>query len=168
MDGDTSTNDACVLIATRRSGAPDIVPNSLSYEKFVKGLDSVCNQLAEAIVRDGEGATKLMKIVVREAAHTSEARAVANTVAQSPLVKTAFFAADPNWGRILAAVGRAGLENFDISNVCIRLDDVCIVENGERSIGYREHDGKAVMEKDEIVIRISLGRGKSEIPDAEL
>ncbi len=162
VDGDTSTNDACVLIATGRSDAPEMSPRSPSYEKFVTGLEVVCNQLAESIVRDGEGATKLMKIVVTEAAHTREAYAVANTVAQSPLVKTAFFASDPNWGRILAAVGRAGLENFDISNVCIHLDDVCIVENGERSNDYREHDGKAVMEKDEIIIRVSLGRGKAE------
>ena len=162
VDGDTSTNDACVLIATGRSGAPEFVPRSSSYEKFVSGLECVCDQLAEAIVRDGEGATKLMKIVVTEAAHTSEARAVANSVAQSPLVKTAFFAADPNWGRILAAVGRAEIENFDISKVCIRLGEVCIVENGERSKDYREHDGKAVMDKDEIIIRISLGRGKAE------
>ncbi len=162
VDGDTSTNDACVLIATRCSGAPEITRNSPAYEIFLDGLFNVCNQLSQAIVRDGEGATKLMKFVVAEATNTDEARIVANTVAQSSLVKTAFFAADPNWGRILAAVGRAGIENFDISRVCIWLGNVCIVENGERSEEYTEHEGNAVMAKEEITIRISLGRGKGE------
>ena len=110
VDGDTSTNDACVLMASGCSDAPAIDDASPHYAAFAQAVQSICEALAEAIVRDGEGATKLMRIVVMEARDETEARQVAKTVAHSPLVKTAFFASDPNWGRILAAVGRSGCD----------------------------------------------------------
>lgn len=162
VDGDTSTNDACMLIATGFSDAPEIAHKNTLHEKFMDGLQWICNQLAEAIVRDGEGATKLMKVVVTQAANDREARNVASAVVQSPLVKTALFAADPNWGRILAAIGRAGVDGLDVSKVSIWLDDVCIVDNGQRAADYSEQDGQAVMAKDEVMVRIALGRGTSE------
>lgn len=162
VDGDTSTNDACVLIATGRSRATAINAESQAYHKFFNGLQWVCKQLAEAIIRDAEGATKLMRVVVTQALCDEEARRVAMTVAQSPLVKTALFAADPNWGRILAAVGRAGIPELDISRVCIRLGDVDLVEKGERCADYTEEMGQSIMSKDEITIGVSLGRGRSE------
>jgi glutamate N-acetyltransferase/amino-acid N-acetyltransferase len=119
----------------------------------------VCLALAREIVKDGEGATKLVEILVEEAADRDEARAVAYTIAHSPLVKTALFASDPNWGRILAAVGRAGLRDLDIRGVRIWLDDVQIVREGGRDPGYTEAAGKAVVAKPEFGIRVALGRG---------
>ena len=120
---------------------------------------AVCKQLAELIVRDGEGATKLMRIVVSEALTDEEAVRVGKTIAHSPLVKTAFFASDPNWGRILAAVGRAGVENMVLDDVQIFLDEVCIVNNGGRAADYTEAAGQQVMDKEEITITVKLGRG---------
>ncbi len=161
VDGDTSTNDACVLLA---SGASGIVIDDLSSADgglFSQAVNDVCMQLARAIVRDGEGATKLIEIDVVEAASQEEARAVAFTVAHSPLVKTALFAADPNWGRILAAVGRAGFETLDIDRVRIWLDSVCIVSGGGRDPAYTEAAGQAVMDRSELTIRIALGRGQA-------
>jgi glutamate N-acetyltransferase/amino-acid N-acetyltransferase len=111
------------------------------------------------IVRDGEGATKFMSIVVEEAATKAEAKQVGFTIAHSPLVKTAFFASDPNWGRILAAVGRAGLASLNLEAIRLYLGDVCIVENGGRSPTYTEEQGAAVMKEDEITIRVKLARG---------
>ncbi len=159
VDGDTSTNDACVVVASGQSHAPEIVTESPAFEEFSQGLNTICSQLAEAIVRDGEGATKLIRIVVEQAAFDDEAVQVAKTIAHSPLVKTAFFASDPNWGRILAAVGRAGLEDFNIEAIKIFLDDVCIVENGGRSQSYTEQAGQAVMDQQEIEVRVVLARG---------
>jgi glutamate N-acetyltransferase/amino-acid N-acetyltransferase len=121
----------------------------------------VCLALARAIVKDGEGATKLVTIEVEEAASRDEARAVAYTIAHSPLVKTALFASDPNWGRILAAVGRAGLAGLDIRGVRIWLDDVRIVSAGGRDPAYTEAAGKAVVARPEFVIRVALGRGEA-------
>jgi glutamate N-acetyltransferase/amino-acid N-acetyltransferase len=160
VDGDTSTNDACVVMASGCSAAPEITPDSKQYMIFADALMSVCKQLAEAIVRDGEGATKLMRIVVKEALHDEEAVRVGKTIAHSPLVKTAFFASDPNWGRILAAVGRSGVESMILENVQIFLDDVCIVRNGGRADDYTEEAGQKVMDRDEITVTVKLGRGE--------
>ncbi len=159
VDGDTSTNDACVLLASGCSDAPEILPNSDHYAIFADALTTVCKRLAELIIRDGEGATKLMRIVVEQAQTSAEAVLVAKTIAHSPLVKTAFFASDPNWGRILAAVGRAGVADMDIEKIEIYLGTVCIVENGGRSSAYTEQDGQRVMKQEEIVVTIRLGRG---------
>ena len=148
VDGDTSTNDACVVMASGCSTAPEITADSEHYAIFADALMSVCKQLAEAIVRDGEGATKLMRIVVKEALHDEEAVRVGKTIAHSPLVKTAFFASDPNWGRILAAVGRSGIENMILENVQIFLDDVCIVRNGGRADDYTEEAGQQAKEQE--------------------
>jgi glutamate N-acetyltransferase/amino-acid N-acetyltransferase len=161
VDGDTSTNDACVVMASGCSTAPEITAGSEHYAIFADALMSVCKQLAEAIVRDGEGATKLMRIVVKEALHDEEAVRVGKTIAHSPLVKTAFFASDPNWGRILAAVGRSGVESMILENVQIFLDDVCIVRNGGRADDYTEEAGQRVMDRDEITVTVKLGRGKA-------
>ena len=133
--------------------------NSGNRTAFAAALQEVCDELAEAIVRDGEGATKLIRIIVEQARDEAEAHQVANTVALSPLVKTAFFASDPNWGRILAAVGRAGCEGLDITKVSIWLGDVRIVKNGGRAPGYTEEAGQEVMAEKDITVRIALGRG---------
>jgi glutamate N-acetyltransferase/amino-acid N-acetyltransferase len=159
VDGDTSTNDACIVMASGCSLAPEITADSNAYPLFAEALLAVCKQLAELIVRDGEGATKLMRIVVSEALTDEEAVRVGKTIAHSPLVKTAFFASDPNWGRILAAVGRAGVENMVLDDVQIFLDEVCIVNNGGRAADYTEAAGQQVMDKEEITITVKLGRG---------
>ena len=158
VDGDTSTNDSLVLMATGMSEV-QIDGTSVHLEVFAEALQAVCDDLAEAIVRDGEGATKLMRIVVEQADSESEAHRVANTIALSPLVKTAFFASDPNWGRILAAVGRSGCPGLDINQVTLWLDDVCIVENGGRALSYTEEAGQRIMAEPEITVRVVLGRG---------
>lgn len=159
VDGDTSTNDACVVMASGCSPAPEIKQDSENYKIFADALMTVCKQLAEAIVRDGEGATKLMRIVVEQALSDEEAVRVGKTIAHSPLVKTAFFAGDPNWGRILAAVGRAGVENMVLEDVQLYLDDVCIVRNGGRADDYTEEAGQRVMNREEIAVIVKLGRG---------
>jgi glutamate N-acetyltransferase/amino-acid N-acetyltransferase len=159
VDGDTSTNDACVLMASGCSLAPEIKQDSEHYPIFADAVMAVCKQLAEAIVRDGEGATKLMRIVVEQALTDEEAVRVGKTIAHSPLVKTAFFASDPNWGRILAAVGRAGVENMVLEDVQLYLDDVCIVRNGGRADDYTEEAGQGVMDQEEITVTVKLGRG---------
>jgi glutamate N-acetyltransferase/amino-acid N-acetyltransferase len=159
VDGDTSTNDACVVMASGCSRVPEIKDGSAAFRDFSDALMRVCKQLAEAIVRDGEGATKLIRIQVEQALHDEEAVRVGKTIAHSPLVKTAFFASDPNWGRILAAVGRAGVENMILEDVQIFLDDVCIVKNGQRADDYTEEAGQQVMDREEITITVKLGRG---------
>jgi len=159
VDGDTSTNDACVLMASGCSSAPEIERDSENYKVFADAVMTVCKQLAEAIVRDGEGATKLMRIVVEQALTDEEAVRVGKTIAHSPLVKTAFFASDPNWGRILAAVGRAGVENMVLEDVQLYLDDVCIVRSGGRADDYTEEAGQRVMDQEEITVTVKLGRG---------
>jgi len=161
VDGDTSTNDACVLMASGCSLVPEIKQDSENYKIFADAVMTVCKQLAEAIVRDGEGATKLMRIVVEQALSDEEAVRVGKTIAHSPLVKTAFFASDPNWGRILAAVGRAGVENMVLENVQLYLDEVCIVRNGGRADDYTEEAGQKVMNQEEITVTVKLGRGDS-------
>lgn len=163
VDGDTSTNDACVLVATGALGNPAVTDAaSAEYTAVLSAVETVCTDLATAIVRDAEGATKLVTVEVEEARDHAEARNVAYTVAHSPLVKTALFASDPNWGRILAAVGRAGIDELDIEGVHIDLGDVRIVEAGARASSYTETLGAAVMAKPEILIRILLGRGNAQ------
>lgn len=161
VDGDTSTNDACVLLASACTEAPEILPDSENYQIFSAAVRAICKQLAEAIVRDGEGATKLIRIVVEQAENDAEAVQVAKTIAHSPLVKTAFFASDPNWGRILAAVGRAGVTSLNLDKVEIYLGDVCIVEHGGRAESYTEEAGQAVMDQQEIIVRVVLARGQA-------
>ncbi|MCP3670004.1 MAG: bifunctional glutamate N-acetyltransferase/amino-acid acetyltransferase ArgJ [Gammaproteobacteria bacterium] len=162
VDGDTSTNDACVLMASGAGNAPAITEPGSAYTALCEAVRAVCMDLARAIVRDGEGATKLVEILVESAADLSEAKEVAYTIAHSPLVKTALFASDPNWGRILAAVGRAGLKQLDIDAIRIWLDDVCIVQDGGRSQDYTEQAGQRVMDRDEFTIRVELGRGNAD------
>lgn len=159
IDGDTSTNDSCMLIATGKSGAEVTKENESLYRLFKDALHQVMLELSLAIVKDGEGATKLVTIRVEQAASQQEALATAYTVAHSPLVKTALFASDPNWGRILAAVGRAGIENLQLDNLQIYLDEVCIVEKGGRADSYTEEAGKKVMSQENILIKIVLNRG---------
>jgi glutamate N-acetyltransferase/amino-acid N-acetyltransferase len=161
VDGDTSTNDACVCLASGCSAAPQILADTESYAIFSAALKQVCKRLAELIIRDGEGATKLMRIVVEQAQSSAEALQVGKTIAHSPLVKTAFFASDPNWGRILAAVGRAGVENMDLDKIDIYLGNVCIVESGARAASYTEQDGQRVMQREEIIVTVRLGRGQA-------
>jgi len=161
VDGDTSTNDAVVLIATAAVDCNEMESiDDPRYEEFFNKLNEVCLYLAEAIVRDGEGATKLIRVQVEQAASEEDAKEVAYTVAHSPLVKTAFFAADPNWGRILSAVGRAKIDYIDVDNVAIYLDQTCIVKAGKRCEEYTEEQGQQVMNQDDIVVRICMGQGE--------
>jgi glutamate N-acetyltransferase/amino-acid N-acetyltransferase len=162
VDGDTSTNDACMLAATGASGSRVLDGSCDHSNLFLAALTGACIELAQAIVRDGEGASKFVTVSVDAAATAAEARRVAYTVAHSPLVKTALFASDPNWGRILAAVGRAGIADLDINGVRIYLDDVCIVSDGGRDPDYLESMGQKVMSRDEISIFISLNRGSEQ------
>lgn len=163
VDGDTSTNDACVLVA---SGASDIVIDDLDSEDgqvFAAAVKDVCMDLARAIVKDGEGATKLIEIAVQGAVTAVDAKSIAFTVAHSPLVKTALFASDPNWGRILAAVGRAPLSQaLDLNAIEIWLNDVCIVRDGGRAESYTEAAGQAVMDLSELTIDIRINQGNAE------
>ena len=159
VDGDTSTNDSCILFATGKSKAPVVDKSHPDFEGFKAVLKSVLVELAQLIVRDGEGATKFVSVAVEQANSTEEALEVAYTIAHSPLIKTALFASDPNWGRILAALGRASIEGFDLSLVEIYLGDVRIVHQGEKCPDYTEARGQAIMDEEEITIRIILDRG---------
>ena len=160
IDGDTSTNDSFVVVATGQTGTPRIESASAPAYAAVSGaIDAVALQLAQAIVRDGEGATKFIEVRVEQARSEEEAARIAYAVAHSPLVKTAFFASDPNLGRILAAVGYAGVDDLDTRRVQMHLDDVWVVSHGGRRAEYREEDGQRVMKQSEIVIRLQLGRG---------
>src|SRR5699024_9784022 len=157
VDGDTSTNDACMLCAT--GAGARLAPEQPGWSAFTTALTELLQQLAQAIVRDAEGATRFITLDVGGAATVAEARDVAFTVAHSPLVKTACFAGDPNWGRILAAVGRAPVTQLDVARISIWLDDVALVAAGQPSPGYREAEGARIMEQSEYTIRIDLGRG---------
>lgn len=160
IDGDTSTNDSCVLIATGENQLPEITdPKGDYYEKLKVAIFEVAMQLAQAIVRDGEGATKFVTIKVNGGNTHQECLDVAYAVAHSPLVKTALFASDPNWGRIVAAVGYSGVENLDVTKVDVYLGDVQIVQVGGRALSYTEEQGVKVMQQPEITIRIELKRG---------
>lgn len=162
VDGDTSTNDACVLVATGAVEQPSIDDTESDvFRLLCENVRDVCMELARAIIKDGEGATKLVEVRVEAARNSQEARNVAYTIAHSPLVKTALFASDPNWGRILAAVGRSDIEALAIENVELWLDNVCVVRNGARAGDYTEAAGKSVMNGAEFVIQVRLGRGAS-------
>jgi len=159
VDSDTSTNDSCMLVATGQSGAEITEQNADVFAQFKAALMDVFLQLAHAIVRDGEGATKFVAVEVGGALSVEEAREVAYTIAHSPLVKTALFASDPNWGRILAAVGRAPIDNLDVTGVSVALNSVMIAEQGAVASSYTEAAGAAEMQKEEITIQVKLGRG---------
>ncbi|GAB6043798.1 bifunctional glutamate N-acetyltransferase/amino-acid acetyltransferase ArgJ [Endothiovibrio diazotrophicus] len=159
VDGDTSTNDACVLVASGRAEIPEIQGYGPAFETLCEAVTAVCMELAQAIIRDGEGATKFITVEVLGGRDERECLDVAYTIAHSPLVKTAFHASDPNWGRILAAVGRAGVEEMDLDAVTIRLGEVCIVRDGGRDPAYTEAAGQAVMNEPEITVTVDLGRG---------
>ena len=157
VDGDTSTNDACVLMASGRSGAR--VDSNDRIEQFQSVLNEICVDLAKQIIADGEGATKLVTVQVEAGKDETECKDVAYTIAHSPLVKTALFASDPNWGRILAAVGRTGLSDLNLDKIEIYLGDVCIVKAGGRDPEYTEEKGNRVMQQNDILIRVVLHRG---------
>lgn len=160
IDGDTSTNDACVLIATGQAGGAVLQSrDDPRFAEVMQVLSRVFIRLAQLIVRDGEGATKFMTVRVEGGATTQECCDVAYSVAHSPLIKTAFFASDPNWGRIVMAIGKAGLSALDQSKVQVWLDDVQICRDGGAAADYTEAQGAAVMQQSEITIRIALGRG---------
>jgi len=163
VDGDTSTNDSFMLIATGEAGAAEITDAaSQEYAALRDAVVDVAQMLAQAIVRDGEGATKFMTIAVEGGASEAECRQVAYAIAHSPLVKTAFFASDPNLGRILAAIGYAGIADLDVDKIKLFLGDVLVAENGGRASSYQEQDGQRVMREAEITVRVVLGRGSAE------
>ncbi|MGZ5073470.1 MAG: bifunctional glutamate N-acetyltransferase/amino-acid acetyltransferase ArgJ [Usitatibacter sp.] len=160
IDGDTSTNDTLVLAATCRAGNPEIVgEGTAEFGKLAVTVCEVAKLLAQAIVRDGEGATKFITINVDEGATVDECVRVAKSIANSPLVKTAFFASDPNLGRILAAIGNAGIADLEPARVGLELGGVTVVEEGGRAASYTEEDGKRVMKESEISMTVRLGRG---------
>ena len=156
VDGDMSTNDACVLAAT---GASGIAPAGADRVRFEQALQRLCSQLAQALVRDGEGATRFVTLDITGGRDSAECLRVGRAIAHSPLVKTALFAGDANWGRILAAVGYAGIDGLDVGRVDIHLGEVCIVAGGGRAPGYEEAQGAAIMARPEIEVRVDLGRG---------
>ena len=160
VDGDTSTNDSFVVIATNKAAhAPIESLDSADGRALLAAMLGVAKKLAQAIVRDGEGATKFITVKVESGKTAQECRKVAYAIAHSPLVKTAFFASDPNLGRILAAVGYAGIYDLDQSGIDLFLDDVHVAINGGRNPAYREEDGQRVMKQSEITVRVRLGRG---------
>jgi glutamate N-acetyltransferase / amino-acid N-acetyltransferase len=159
IDGDTSTNDSCMLSATGSSGVAYAALTAAEQQQFDSVLQDVFINLATAIVRDGEGATKFVTVTVEGGASSQECLQVGYAIAESPLVKTALFASDPNWGRILAAVGRAGVSNLQVDKIEIWLDEVNIVRNGARATSYTEAAGQAVLSKEEFTINVKLGRG---------
>ncbi|MDY6984169.1 MAG: bifunctional glutamate N-acetyltransferase/amino-acid acetyltransferase ArgJ, partial [Pseudomonadota bacterium] len=159
IDGDTSTNDSCMLVATGKSGVNVDALDAAQQQEFYAALNAVFIELATAIVRDGEGATKFVTIDVEGGATVQECVQVGYAIGESPLVKTALFASDPNWGRILAAVGRAGLTQLQLDAVEIWLDDVRIVSAGARDAAYTEAAGQGVLSKEEFTITVKLGRG---------
>jgi len=160
VDGDTSTNDACLLLATGKAGNVQVSNRaSALYKALREAVEEVCISLAQSIVRDGEGASKFVTVRVNGGRSEAECLDVAFTIAHSPLVKTALFASDPNWGRLLAAIGRAGLPDLQVERVGLYLNDVLIAEGGCRAASYTEAQGIAAMAPADIVIRVELGRG---------
>lgn len=160
VDGDTSTNDACMLVATGKAKVQPLT--SLTdelYQPLQQCIDEVFIELAQGLVRDGEGASKFVTVNVVGGLSEAESLQVAYTVAESPLVKTAIFASDPNWGRLLMAIGRAGVEALDVDKISVKIGDVLIAEGGSRAASYTEELGAVVMEKEEITITIDLARG---------
>ncbi|TCV83008.1 bifunctional glutamate N-acetyltransferase/amino-acid acetyltransferase ArgJ [Sulfurirhabdus autotrophica] len=163
VDGDTSTNDSLILIASGAAEMPEITdPGSHEFIALQAAVTDVATFLAQAIVRDGEGATKFMTINIESGHNEAECTKVAYAIAHSPLVKTAFFASDPNLGRILAAIGYAGIADLDVNRISLYLGDVLVVENGGRALSYQEADGQRIMKQDEITIRVVLNRGSAE------
>jgi glutamate N-acetyltransferase/amino-acid N-acetyltransferase len=162
IDGDTSTNDSFIVMATRQATHAPVTSWDTADGKALRvAMMSVAQKLAHAIVRDGEGATKFITIRVEGGKTSEECRLAAYAIAHSPLVKTAFFASDPNLGRILAAVGYAGIHDLDQDLIGLYLDDVCVVQNGGRNPNYQEADGQRVMKQSEITIKVLLGRGEA-------
>ncbi len=162
VDGDTSTNDAFVVMATGAAGHPEITSlESESYGVLREAIVAVSTELAQAIVRDGEGATKFITVRVEGGQSEAECLQVAYAISHSPLVKTAFFASDPNLGRILAAVGFAGIDDLDVAGLRLYLDNVLVAEHGGRAASYQEADGQRVMKQPDITIRVHLGRGEA-------
>lgn len=160
IDGDTSTNDACLLLATGAAGNEPISDRtSALYLALRDAVEEVCIELAHGIVRDGEGASKFVTVAVNGGKTEAECLDVAYTIAHSPLVKTALFASDPNWGRLLAAIGRSDVSDLEVDRVALYLNDVLIAEGGCRAATYAEAQGAAAMASEEIVIRVELGRG---------
>ncbi len=159
VDGDTSTNDAFILMASGAAGGLPFEPGSPAFDAVRDAATEVATWLAQAIVRDGEGATKFITVRIEGGRSAEECRRVAYAIANSPLVKTAFFASDPNLGRLLAAIGYAGVDDLDVAGVSLYLDDVLVAANGGRHPAYREEDGQRVMKKAEICVRVMLGRG---------
>jgi len=161
IDGDTSTNDSFILVATGQSGVDIAERDTPAFAQLYQALREVAEQLAQAIVRDGEGATKFMTVKVEGGKTIEECKAIGYAIGRSPLVKTAFFASDPNLGRILAAIGYAGIEDLDVEKLSLYLDDVLVAVNGGRNPAYQEEDGQRVMKQAEITIRVVLGRGEA-------
>lgn len=162
VDGDTSTNDSLILMATGQAGNARIDEQSADFAALRDALTEVAIELAQAIVRDGEGATKFMTIQVEAGKDTEECRKVAYAIAHSPLIKTAFFASDPNLGRILAAIGYAGIDNLDVNTMQLYLGDVLVAEKGGRAASYVEEQGAAVMKESDILVRVVLNRGQAD------
>jgi glutamate N-acetyltransferase/amino-acid N-acetyltransferase len=162
VDGDTSTNDSYVMIATGQSGARFAAETDAGWAEVKAAIIAVSVELAQAIVRDGEGATKFITVAVEGGKTIDECRLVGYAIGHSPLVKTAFFASDPNLGRILAAVGYAGITDLDVDGVKVWLDDVLVAEKGGRAAAYKEEDGARVMAQAEITVRVDLGRGAAQ------
>jgi glutamate N-acetyltransferase / amino-acid N-acetyltransferase len=163
VDGDTSTNDSLILMATNLAGNEEITETSNDFVTLRDALTDVAIELAQAIVRDGEGATKFMTVTVEGGKNEAECRKVAYAIAHSPLIKTAFFASDPNLGRILAAIGYAGIDDLDVDNLQLYLGDVLVAEKGGRAASYREEQGAAIMKESDILVRVVLNRGKENI-----
>jgi glutamate N-acetyltransferase/amino-acid N-acetyltransferase len=163
VDGDTSTNDSLILMATNLAGNAEITEDSAYFVLLRDKLTEVAIELAQAIVRDGEGATKFMTVTVEGGKNEAECRKVAYAIAHSPLIKTAFFASDPNLGRILAAIGYAGIDDLDVDNLELYLGDVLVAEKGGRAASYMEEQGSAIMKESDILVRVVLNRGKENV-----
>jgi len=163
VDGDTSTNDSLIVMATNQAGNAEITADSADFAALRNAITDVAIELAQAIVRDGEGATKFMTVTVEGGKSQEECRKVAYAIAHSPLIKTAFFASDPNLGRILAAIGYAGIDDLDVNTLQLYLGDVLVAENGGRAASYLEEQGAAVMKESDILVRVVLNRGSENI-----
>ncbi len=161
VDGDTSTNDSLILMATGKVDIGITSTASGNYQTMLHAVTDLAQELSQKIIRDGEGASKFITITVEEGKSEEECRQIAYSVAHSPLVKTAFFASDPNLGRILAAIGYAGIDDLDVEKLNLYLDDVWVAKNGGRNPDYLEEDGQRVMKKNEILVRITLARGNA-------
>ena len=163
VDGDTSTNDSLIVMASNQAGNAEITAESADFSTLRDAITDVAIELAQAIVRDGEGATKFMTVTVEGGNSQEECRKVAYAIAHSPLIKTAFFASDPNLGRILAAIGYAGIDDLDVNTLQLYLGDVLVAENGGRAASYLEEQGAAVMKESDILVRVVLNRGSENI-----